>query len=226
MATIKLGGFVNEMSGKIGGQVVSNRSQSTTIRNIVHTNKTPTPKQSLQRYRTAVISNRYTQLTSTQRGDWVTTSSNYLYVNSVGDTIQRTGYGTFLFCNQNRLAIGESFLVSPATFVAVGTVAVDIITVTRTVLEVQASLAASTISYMLFANTTTMSFAGANAVNLIRIGLISYSDLQNGIDIIPMIESILGVSATNSLVTFQIVPYHTASGNKFLTQPLQQVLLQ
>ena len=225
MAIIKLGGLITAMSGKIGGQSISNRVKETTVRNIVHTNKSATVKQSIQRFKTAAISNSYGQLNATQRNNWVKTSENYFYINGVGDTIQRSGYSTFLFCNQNRILINQSLRVSPAKFVAIGSLDVDIVYIEPKVLVIQGLLAVTTNSYVLFAHSTTMSVANPNAVNLLNCGLLSYSDLQNGVDIAPIIESATGIDITGALVTFQVVPIHTTSGNRFLTQPRQQVAL-
>lgn len=214
MALIKLGAFITALSGKIGGQSISNRAQQTTIRNIVHTNKTATPKQSVQRFQTAHISNRFIFLSALQKSAWNAAAVDYEYVNRIGDTVNRNGFGTFSFLNQNLYLIGEPIKNSPPLYAAAVNPTIVIDNYGLSTLDISAADADADYTYVLFA-AANMS-AGASAQNGIMrfCGPISAADLLAGINIIPQIETVFDVLTFPNNIGFRIDAINTSTGNR------------
>lgn len=214
MALIKLGGFITQLSGKIGGQTISNRGSQTTIRNIVHTNKTPTPKQSVQRYQTARIVNRYLFLSDIQKNAWATASADYEYINRVGDTMTRTAFGTFCFLNQNLSLIGQAIRNSPPLYVPAVSPTITIDNYGSSSLDISSSDADSIYTYALYAVANLSAGATGQRGKMRFCGTISESDLTAGINIIPQIENVFGPLSMPNNIGFFISAINTDTGNR------------
>lgn len=214
MALIKLGGFITQLSGKIGGQSISNRGSQTTIRNIVHTNKTPTFKQSVQRFQTARIVNRFLFLSDSQKNAWATASADYEYINRVGDTLTRTAFGTFCFLNQNLNLIGQAIRNSPPLYVPAVSPSITIDNYGSSSLVISSSDADSIYTYGLYAVANLSAGATGQRGKMRFCGTISETDLTAGIDIIPQIANVFGPLSMPNNIGFFISAINTDTGNR------------
>ena len=220
MALIQLGAFFTALSGKIGGQSISNRAQQTTIRNITHTNSTPTIKQSLQRYTTGVLSNAYQFITSIQRAGWSTASTDYTYINRVGNTITRNGYQTYSFCNQNLSLIDKTLLDAAPLYVPVTQPKINIVDISSGNFEINSNNSDAAYLYALFA-APNLSNGTRNAKSKMKYcGSITSAQLAAGYDVISDIESVFGTLIFPNNISIIIDPINQTTGNRnqFVTE--------
>lgn len=214
MALIQLGAFITQLSGKIGGQSISNRGNSTTIRNITQPSPSATVLQSFQRSLTSQISNSWQFLTQVQRDAWTATAVNYTYVNRVGQTITRNGYQTFCFCNQNLFLAGIPFIQNAPTYIPVTVPKYNVIDVSSGVFEIQSNNSTSAYLYAVFAQVNISQGATAQSSSMRFVGLITSAELLAGIDLVPMLESYFGTLTFPNKIGVIIDPINQTTGNR------------
>lgn len=122
MALLKLGGLVEKISGKLGGQILGTSPNGSYIKTNAYSQQHPTPAQSKQRTSIYPIPQLWRSLTQAQRDDWAAEVPNYPYINKVGDTVEYTPYQLFLFLNQNLNTIDLPPNLTVPTFEASETV--------------------------------------------------------------------------------------------------------
>lgn len=214
MALIKLGAMFDEISGKVGGQSISNRGATTVISNITHTNKTPTIKQSKQRALTAALSNSWQFLTTVQQDSFKSAAVNYTYTNRVGQTVTRNGFQTYCFINQNLSIIGKSWLSSAPAYVPVTEPKINLVDISSGNFEIQSNNASSTYLYALFA-APNLSAGSSNAISKMKFcGYITAASLNAGYDVIADIESVYGALSFPNTISIIIDPINQTTGNR------------
>lgn len=214
MALIKLGAFITQLSGKIGGQSISNRGNVTTIRNITQPSPAASLLQSMQRSLTSTISNSWQFLTQTQRDAWAATAVNYTYENRVGQIITRNAYQTFCFCNQNLFLAGKPFIQNAPTYIPVTVPKYNIIDVSSGVFTVQSNNSTSAYLYAVFAQVNISQGATAQSSSMRFVGLLTSAQLLAGINLIPMLTSYYGALAFPNKIGVTIDPINQTTGNR------------
>lgn len=214
MALLKLGALVTQMSGKIGGQSISNRRGFTTIRNIVQTNKIPTAKQSKQRNISAQVSNQWQFLTSIQRIAWQAASVDYKYINRIGDEITRNGFQTFSFLNLNLKVIDVNQISDAPPFVPVSEPKINLIDISLGNFKIQSNNPSNVYLYALF-GVANLSFGQTANKGLMRfIGFITSAQLTAGYDVVNDLENVFGVLSFPNKMAITIDPIDQSTGNR------------
>lgn len=113
MAKIKLGAFVTEISGKVGGTIFSRNRGGAYVKNRVVGSNPRTTAQSRVRSFFSSISQAWRNLTQSQRDAWEGLAEQQQTVDSLGDVRRLSGSSLHQQRNLNRLNIGESILTSP-----------------------------------------------------------------------------------------------------------------
>lgn len=117
MAIIKPSELITSISGKIGGSVFVNSPQGFYLRRNSYSQNPRTPRQQVQKSVLASISPLWRQLSAVQRSSFVAASVDYQYINRSGGISTRTGYGLFLFLNNNLNLISQSLVTTAPLFV-------------------------------------------------------------------------------------------------------------
>jgi len=214
MAIFKLGAMFDAISGKVGGQSLCNYSQQQILKNITYTNASPSIKQSKQRALTAALSNSWRFLTQAQRDAWTSTSTNYTYVNRVGETITRNGYQTFCFVNQNLSLLGVSPIDNAPVYVPVSEPKINIIDISSGNFEIQSNNVSSDYYYALF-GVANLSQGQKPQSGMMRfLGYITSAQLTSGYDVISDLENVFGTLSFPNNIGIIVDPINNTTGNR------------
>lgn len=110
MALIKLGAFVTEVSGKVGGSIFSRNKGGAYVKNRVVPLNPDTNFQSAVRAIFASISQAWSGLTQNQITAWNNAVGDFPYQNRLGEKKTLSGKALFQRLNDNLLNIGESLI--------------------------------------------------------------------------------------------------------------------
>jgi len=217
MALLKLGGIITEMSGKLGGQSISQTRNGVTIRNIGQGPKMPSSKQSQQRFITAGIANSWQHLTQPQRQTFIDGSVDYKYVNQVGEEITRNGFQTYCFINQN-LTVSDSInLKSAPIFIPINPPVIQNKSLNDSEFVIQADNVEVAYSYVVYCSINyslgNKTFTGIP----IEIIQIDSAQLQLGFDLVPRILNTFTTEGRRFKAVIQVVAINAATGNRDLT---------
>jgi len=114
MAKIKLGAFVTEIAGKVGGSIFSRNRGGAYVKNRVIPSNPKTPAQNAVRSAFGSIAQSWRSLTKGQRAAWNSATANYQIVDSLGDIRTLSGAQLFQQLNLNLNAVDVRTLLSPA----------------------------------------------------------------------------------------------------------------
>lgn len=106
MALIKLGSLVTRISGKIGGQTLGTSASGSYIKNSGTPRKAITLRQQTAMQRMATTAQSWRNLTEVQRQLFRSASSQYPYLNRVGETKYYSGYAIYTMLRNNLLQLG------------------------------------------------------------------------------------------------------------------------
>lgn len=106
MALIKFSSIVDKISGKLGGSIFGTSISGSYVKQNSFSQQPNTPMQSIQRTKIGLVPQLWRSLASSQRVDWENATADYPYVNRLEQIVFYTGYGLFLFLNQNLAVIG------------------------------------------------------------------------------------------------------------------------
>ena len=112
---IKMGMFMTDVVGKVGGQCVQRNHYGLFARNItIPTNPQTTPQQD-RRAQLEFLTANWAALTEGRREEWRAETANYPRTNRFGDTYYMTGQALYIGLNLNLWKIGEAFIGAPNT---------------------------------------------------------------------------------------------------------------
>lgn len=106
MAKFKLGAFISQVSGKLGGQIFYKKNGVGVVKNNVAKSGKYTASQSVQRVTARYLMSLYSQLSDTQKERWRDALGSYKYINAFGDTRLHNSFQLFQRINQFRHQVG------------------------------------------------------------------------------------------------------------------------
>ncbi len=215
MALIKLGAFVTEISGKIGGTIFSRSKGGTYAKNRVIPLNPQTTAQTLVRQAFGAIAQAWRNLTATQRSAFDAAANGYPYQNRLGESKVLSGSALHQQLNLNLNSINAANINSP---LAPSTVEDGTITalscesggdISLTVLAVGGSTATD---WSLEA-TPSVSNGVSNVSNKFRkIGVIPFASAGLPFDATTLYETVFGLPLVGSNVSFRIKPVNRLTG--------------
>lgn len=230
MALIKLGELITALSGKIGGQSISNRGQKTTIRNIIQTNKEGTTSQSEQRERLTGVSNKWQFLTAVQRSQWLDESINYKYINRIGVENTRNAFQTFNYLNLNLKLINKPINLNAPPYIPVTIPHIKLVDVSTGIFKVKATNVTSVYLYAVF-GIGWMSYGSQPWRGRSKfIGYLTHTQLLAGIDLVPMFHSVYNTLQYPRKLAVTIEPINQTTGNRqmdpefIINEPLPMII--
>ena len=134
MASIKLGAYVTEIRGKVGGTVFSKSANGSYTKNFSKPVNTNTGRQQTVRGLFSQVSQYWRQLSDEEREAWAAAAPEFPYQNRVGETSTYTGSQLFAKLNMARFQQdpGAEYMTNPpspssltAIYSAVATLATD-----------------------------------------------------------------------------------------------------
>lgn len=113
MALIKLGAFVTQISGKVGGQSFASSPSGTYIKNIGSYNvaKNTLTAQKLTSF--TFIAGQWRLLSQSQRDEWIKEAKKFPYTNRVGETKVYSGYLLFIKFNGSLIECKGDVILEP-----------------------------------------------------------------------------------------------------------------
>lgn len=214
MAIFKPGIGIDGISGKIGGQSLSKQTQYNTIRNISQPAKAPTPKQSTQRFTTAVISNLWTSLTAGQKTAWNAAAIDYFYLNPFGVPVQRTGFNTFRYLAQNLNILELPPLLDPPTYIPIIEPTITIDSSTTNELIISGTDIESDYIYPLFVQINLPGGVLGFGRQTRHVGNLTPAQLTAGVNILPMLETYFGIPLRTAYISFAVDTVNSSTGNR------------
>lgn len=112
-ALIKLGAFIEDISGKVGGTIFSRNKGGAYAKNRVVPLNPQSSAQNLVRSKFASLSQNWKNLDEEQRAAWNAITSEYQYVNRLGEQKTLSGKALFQKLNENLLNIDEATIDNP-----------------------------------------------------------------------------------------------------------------
>ena len=113
MALIKLGAFITELSGKIGGTIFSKNKGGAYAKNRVVPSNPQTSFQNTIRAFFSIIAKRWKTLTQVERDSWSSAAQTVTRTNRFGDTIKLSGSQLYQERNLNLYNARVPFIDSP-----------------------------------------------------------------------------------------------------------------
>lgn len=216
MALLKLSELVTSASGKIGGQSISNTRNGVMIKNIGQPKKQPTPKQSIKRQETAVLTNAWQFLTAPQKTSYEDTAHNYEVTDSNGITRTRNGFQTFCFLNQNLKTLDLPLMETAPTYAPITNPIITNISTGTNDFIVQGSNLVSNYTYVVFCQIHFSLGASTIQNKPIIINQLTYAELLSGYDLKPSIEENFEIAGRSYRATVKIYAIDRDTGNRTL----------
>jgi len=216
MALLKLGTGIDSLSGKIGGQSISITRNGISIKNIAQPRRQATNKQSIQRFSTASITNKWQKLTPGQRSAWNATASNYTYTDKFGNVATRNGFQVFCFLNQNRNILGLSKLLTAPVYTPIIKPTVTLATSTEREYNIEISEAQAGYEYVIYGQIHYSLGAETFTETPIEIGIVSSGLSTFTVNVAPLFEANYPVNGRSYSGVIQVVAIDTVSGNRDL----------
>lgn len=111
MALVKFGGGIQQMSGKVGGNVFSRNRYGNYVRGWTPPVNPNSERQQVVRNIMAMLVNAWAQvLTANQRAQWAVYALNVNFLNRLGETITLTGFNHFIRSNIARQNCGLTWV--------------------------------------------------------------------------------------------------------------------
>lgn len=206
--------MIDNISGRVGGQSFINANGSTYLKNIGNVSKTPTVKQSAQRYKTANLMQTWRTLTTVQVNSWKSQVGKYTYVNRVGEVQDYNAFQIFMLLNQGRLSINESLILTGVSNSTLVDPLASITDATAFSLEITSLVSTSTQTYVLWC-TPPLSKGQTQVKSLLRkVSVISDADLFAGYVFSADYLNVFPQLTSNQNIGYWLQPYVTASGQK------------
>lgn len=216
MAQFKTDPLLSGISGKIGGQSLSNQSQYNTIRNITQPTKNPNLLQLRARSQTARIATLWKNLSAAEKLSYETEAPAYKYLDAFGNEKSRTGYGLFLYLNQNLSLNDTSPPTTAPAFVAPIPPVIIIVSSDVSSLIISAQNINASYTYLLYASVN-LPFGRLGTKKYERFcAFLSYAELVAGVDIFPQIENTFPFEMITPNISFSIASMHITTGNRML----------
>lgn len=215
MALIKLGSLVTRISGKIGGQTLGTSASGSYIRNTGSPRKSQTVKQQSKMALMAHTAQKWRTLTPAERTMFNNATSEYSYINRVGETKYYSGFHIFAQLNQNQITSGSENVYAPLPkFSFLSPSFYDMYT-SSTKIYLEYNNAESRVSYRLFASRPSSVGISTGYKNQFYIGAYTFPSIHDGIDITDDLINVFGVFPIGSKIFWRIDAVHVDSGQVF-----------
>ncbi len=212
MALVKLGAFITDVSGKIGGQVFNTSRYGVTIKNIGSSSNVPTASQQKIRIDTGNLSQLWRGLTDVQRNSFDRETGKYPYINRVGETKFYAGYQLFYKMNQGRIALGLSIVNENPVFGINAERRLDSLDIDSRSMVVKVLNNDNNNSYVLYASNS-LSPGINNGKKYVRsLGVFSGLALENGLDIINNYNSVFNSPVAGQRVFVGVKTFFSQNG--------------
>jgi len=219
MALLKLGSFITQASGKLGGQVFTHTRNGTVIKNIVQPPRQASQLQSYQRLTTAGLTNSWQFLTQSQRNSFIAAAVNYQWIDRVGELRTRNGFQTFCFLNQNLEILGQPPINIAPPFVSITKPTIADISSDAKEFVIEGANTNSSQTYAAFCQVHNSVGAVSLTPNPVHITNVSATDLSNGFDFAPAVKDYFGIVSGIFSVVIEVVAINASTGNRDLNPP-------
>jgi len=213
-ALAKLGAFVTQISGKIGGSQFASSPSGTYIKNIGTRSKFVTGSQAKKLTKFANTVGLWRELSNANKTAWNEASVNFPYVNRIGETKTYSGYNLFVKFNGSLKAVNEPiFLTSPAPY-SFDPISETGVSITPTSFFLTFSETDPNCLYIIkmFVFQSRGSFNTSKKT--IQIGFVPPSSLDGLTNLISLVNDTFGSVTTNQAVIVEVDAVYTGSGQR------------
>lgn len=214
---MKLSPLIPAASGKIGGHSISNTRNGIVMKTIKQPRRKASRLQSVQRFVTADITNKWQFLTPGQHAAWNNTASNYPYINNLGEPATRNGFQTFCFLNQNRHILELPILEDPPVYEPILKPFIYRQPSDETDLVLKGSNLKNSYSYVVYVQIHYSVGANTFEQTPLIVAILTAAQLTDGYNLVPDIKNTYATATRVFRVSVQTIAIDTISGNRDLT---------
>jgi hypothetical protein len=159
MAVVKYGSIIDEIKGKLNGQIFQGGRNAPILRSGMNGNgkkmtNSPVRRQN-QGNRFSTVAKYWSQITPTQRITWSSLLGVWTFTDKFGDVYNGTPYQIFCACNLQRLILQQTLLTDAPTFNAADDITiVDIVCRAASTFDIRVLAGATSGQSMLIAAST------------------------------------------------------------------------
>lgn len=214
---MKLSPLIPAASGKIGGHSISNTRNGIVMKTIKQPRRQASHLQSVQRFVTADITNKWQFLTPGQHAAWNHTASNYPYINNLGEPATRNGFQTFCFLNQNRRILDLDLLQDPPIFESIQKPFIFREPSADDFLILKGLNLKSRYLYAVYVQIHYSVGSSTHEQTPLIVAVLTDTQLTAGYDLVPAIKSTYATGTRIFRVNVETVAIDKTSGNRDMT---------
>lgn len=217
MALIKLGAFVTEISGKIGGTIFSRSKGGAYAKNRVIPTNPQTQAQQLVRQVFGAIAQAWRGLTGAQRLSWDAAVDDYPYQNRLGEQKTLSGVGLHQQLNLNLNSVGATLLNSPLSPALVNSASAIVLVMAAVGVSgqtIDVTLADPSVDTDFSIEATeSVSVGVTNTSNRFkRIGVLTAADAGSPFSIKTAYEAVFGSPLVGARINVRLKPVNKLTG--------------
>jgi hypothetical protein len=212
MAKIKLGAFITEIRGKVGGTIFSKNKGGAYTKNKVTPSNPQTQKQQAQRSLLTTFSQAWRNLSEAQRTAWKNGAQNFPLVNIFGDVYYLAGNMLYNRLNLNLEKIGQSPISDIPTPEGTTECLATSLTASATVLDIAISAAVGGGNSVLVRATPGLSAGISNFSNRLRDLEVFGAGATSPLDIFASYSAKYGTPKSGQRIGVEIVAVNNTTG--------------
>ena len=224
MALIKMGAWIVDVRGKIGGTVFTKGRSGAVARNKVTPVNARTTRQTAVRAVLGALSQDWRTLTQAERDAWNAAVSSYSKTNIFGDSVNPTGKNLYVGVNTNLGKVGEPAISAPPvpaeiTAPLVGTFAVDTTAGTMSFSATQPE-----VSQKMYIQASPSVSAGITNISS-KISLIQVNtQIALSIDILSAYTAVYGAPVVGQKIFLRVSGVNTTTGQVSVPEILSAIV--
>lgn len=201
-------------SGKVGGQQIIKNRHGVILQSISQPPSFGTVEQKKQRFVTNTLAQKWKQLTASQKQSYADSALTYFKKSKTGQLINQTPYGLFLFLHQNSellgipgpsTAVDYQSLIEPNAYLTVKN---------QTTINVKSDNTVNDYEYLVIIDPRSTGYRVAQQNNELLVGKLTALELNQGIDVAPMIQNHFDFAVNMSLVSVRVTPIEIGTGRR------------
>lgn len=201
-------------SGKIGGQQIIKNRHGVILQSISQPPSFGTVEQKKQRFVTNTLAQKWKQLTALQKQSFADSATTWFKKSKSGQLINQTPYGLFLFLHQNSALIGEDGPLFGVDYESLVEPQAYLTNKNQFSIMVKSDNTVNDYEYLVIIDPRSTGYRVAQQNNELLVGKLTALELDQGIDVAPMIQNHFDFAVNMSLVSVRITPIEIGTGRR------------
>lgn len=201
-------------SGKIGGQQIIKNRHGVILQSISQPPSFGTVEQKKQRFVTNTLAQKWKQLTASQKQSFVDSATTWFKKSKTGQLINQSPYGLFLFLQQNSALIGEDGPLFGVDYESLVEPQAYLTNKNQFSIMVKSDNTVNDYEYLVIIDPRSTGYRVAQQNNELLVGKLTALELDQGIDVAPMIQNHFDFVVNMSLVSVRVTPIEIGTGRR------------